>query len=172
MVDDPQGGAIYGSLVAAPVVSEVFREALPYLEIFRTQLSEEIIVPYLVGFTINEATERLSSIGLQYNIIGAGAGGNVLRTIPRDGQPIAQGGIVQVFMAEEDNKNVTIPNVIGLSPARANEILTNAGLNIRLTGTIHNDRATAFMQSIDPGEIVPEGTVVEVKFMFVDGHAG
>jgi len=176
IVDDPQGGQIYGSAVAAPVISEVFKEALPYLEIYQTQLSEEetalqnILVPYLVGVTMSEVEQRLNAIGLQANFIGTGR--TVIRTIPHDGQTIAPNGRVDVYMAEQDYNTAIVPDVYGMSLTKANEIITNAGLNIRLTGAIYNASAIAFEQSLAPGTEVAAGTVIEVEFRFIDGHTG
>ncbi|MCL2696789.1 MAG: penicillin-binding transpeptidase domain-containing protein [Oscillospiraceae bacterium] len=172
-------GLYYGSAVAAPVVSEVFRETLPYLEIFQTQLSEEelelqnVIIPYLVGMTRSEAALKLAADGLNYKFIGEESGNTVLYTVPTYGVPIARSGRVIVYLSEEDYTTGIVPNVIGLTLAQANERITNAGLNIRLTGgAINNARATAFVQGIEAGEEVPAGTVVEVEFRFVDGHTG
>jgi stage V sporulation protein D (sporulation-specific penicillin-binding protein) len=171
-------GLYYGSAVAAPVVAEVFRETLPYLEIYPTALSEEeqelqnIMVPFLVGLTREEAVLRLLEAGLNYDIVGADSGSSVLYTVPRDGAAIQPGGRVVVYMAEEESVFRIVPNVTGMTVAQANQAITNAGLNISLSGAITNAMALAFSQSIAPGEEVPLGTVIEVEFWFLDGHSG
>jgi len=178
MVDDPLGGQIYGSAVAAPVVSEVFKEMLPYLEIYKTALSEEerelenVSVPFLRDYTMSEAVEKLEAAGLRYQFVGADSGSRVLYTVPRDGQTIARNGTVVVYMAEQDYNTATVPDVYGMSLTRANEVITNAGLNIRLSGAVHNPSSIAFIQSIEAGTEVAAGTVVEVEFRFIDGHTG
>ncbi|MCL1822797.1 MAG: penicillin-binding transpeptidase domain-containing protein [Oscillospiraceae bacterium] len=178
IVDQPTGGSYYGSAVAAPVVSAVFKETLPYLEIYPSQMSEEelamqdTVVPYLKDMTETEALNKLAEAGLTANFQGLGSGNRVLYTVPQGGQPIAPNGTVVVYMAEEEYNMSTVPNVYGLSPAKVNEVMTNAGLNVKLTGTIYSDRATAYSQSLPEGTKVASGTVIEVKFIFVDGYAG
>jgi stage V sporulation protein D (sporulation-specific penicillin-binding protein) len=178
MVDDPQGGQIYGSAVAAPVVSAVFRETLPYLEIYPTQMSEEelalqdTVVPPLVGLTRHEVITRLNERGLNYRFIGEDEGNRVLYTVPIDGRTITRNGTVVIYLSEQDYITRVIPDVRGMSPARANEVITGAGFNIRLTGAIFNDQATAVAQSIEAGAEMPTGTIIEVDFMVIDGHAG
>jgi stage V sporulation protein D (sporulation-specific penicillin-binding protein) len=178
MVDDPRGGYIYGSAVAAPVVAAVFKETLPYLEIYPSQLSEEELlmqetaVPPLIGLTWQEAQARLNELGLNYKPVGEIHGNRVLYTVPVDGRTITRNGTVVVYMSEQDYNMSTVPNVRGMSPARANEVITGAGLNIRLTGAIFNSMAEAIYQSLEPGLLVAEGTVIEVDFTFVDGHTG
>ncbi|MDR2560017.1 MAG: PASTA domain-containing protein [Oscillospiraceae bacterium] len=172
-------GQFYGSAVAAPVVQAVFKETLPYLEIFQTQLSEEelelqnVMIPYLINATRSEAAERLIDAGLTYRFIGENSGNTVLYTVPPNGAQIARNGRVIVFLADEDYTTGIVPNVIGLTLAQANERITNAGLNIRMSGgALNNSMAVASSQSIEAGEVVPAGTVIEVEFWFVDGHTG
>jgi len=178
MVDDPQGGHIYGSAVAAPVVSAVFKETLPYLEIYPTQLSEEELalqdtaVPALIGLTRLEVITRLNTLGLNYRFVGEDDGNRVLYTVPAEGRTITRNGTVVIYMSEQDYNTGIVPDVRGMSPALANDIITSAGLNIRLSGAIYNSQARAVIQNIEPGEVVPSGTVIEVEFMFVDGHTG
>ncbi|MCL2020065.1 MAG: penicillin-binding transpeptidase domain-containing protein [Oscillospiraceae bacterium] len=180
IVDDPRGGYYYGSMVAAPVVSEVFKEALPYLEIYKQQLSEEeqelqnVMIPYLRELSRDDAVIELEAAGLQYSFVGDTVGNRVLYTEPRDGQMVARNSRVVVYMAEQDYTVCVVPDIVGrkLNLADANEIITNAGLNIRPAGAIYNSDAVAFLQSIEPGTEVAAGTVIEVEFRFVDGYAG
>ncbi|MCL2693637.1 MAG: penicillin-binding transpeptidase domain-containing protein, partial [Oscillospiraceae bacterium] len=96
MVDDPLGGQIYGSRVAAPVVSAVFKETLPYLEIFPTQVSEELntFVPNITDLTMHEAITRLNTAGLNYEFVGQDSGNRVLYTVPAAHQVIPKNGTV------------------------------------------------------------------------------
>ena len=81
-------------------------------------------------------------------------------------------GTIVVYFAEQDLRTSVVPNLSGLSPSQANEVIAGAGLNIRLTGTFLNPAANVISQSIEPGTEVPSGTVIEVDFLFVDGYAG
>ncbi|MCL2108985.1 MAG: penicillin-binding transpeptidase domain-containing protein [Oscillospiraceae bacterium] len=179
MVDDPRGGLYYGSAVAAPVVSAVFKETLPYLEIYPTQLSEEelaqqdTIVPVLTGLSRHQVVTELNERGLNHRFVGEDEGTRVIYTVPPANSPIPRGGEVVVYMSEQEAVTAIVPNVTGLSAAEANRLITNAGLNIKLTGgAINNNMAQSISQSVEAGRVVPLGTVVEVEFMVIDGHAG
>jgi beta-lactam-binding protein with PASTA domain len=62
---------------------------------------------------------------------------------------------------------VAVPNVIMMSPEKANKILTDAGLYMLPTGAIKSkvSTITAIHQSVPAGTQVKRGTVVEVEFL-------
>jgi beta-lactam-binding protein with PASTA domain len=58
-----------------------------------------------------------------------------------------------------------------MSAVAANQVLINAGLNIRILGTknyLSGTGATVISQSVAAGEVVPKGTVIEVTFRYLD----
>ncbi|MCL2086778.1 MAG: penicillin-binding transpeptidase domain-containing protein [Oscillospiraceae bacterium] len=169
-VDEPLSGTFYGSAVAAPVVSNVFRESLSYLEIYphytaEEQAAQEIAVPHLRGLSAIDASTSLNVVGLKAEFIGERTGGSVQFTVPQAGQKISRDGTVVVYLAEQDYIMSIVPSVIGMSILEANNAITNAGLNISLTGgAIENQYAKATAQSLEPFTSVASGTVVEVTF--------
>ncbi len=176
-VDDPLSGTYYGSAVAAPVVSAVFKECLPYLEIYAQFTAEELamqdtVVPYLKDLTAINAQTKLNSLGLNAKIVGEDLGEKVLYTVPTAGQQISKNGTVVLYMADVDQKTRTVPDVRGMTVEQANTTITNAGLNIRLSGgAIYNDSAKATSQSIEPYTEVPQGTIISVDFVInADGY--
>lgn len=74
-VDEPQG-TFYGGLVAAPVVGQILKDTLKYMDIEPKYSDKElgviekasIEVPNVVGMTIKEASKLLSKSKLQHNI--------------------------------------------------------------------------------------------------------
>lgn len=173
-VDDPRGDSYYGSAVAAPVVSAVFKECLPYLEIYPQYTAEEQqqqdeTVPYLIGMNKLDITAKLNTLGLNVNFIGEESGNKAIYTVPQPGQIISKNGTVVVYLSEQDKQYATVPNVYGKSVSEANSLITNAGLNIKLSGgAVYNERAKAQYMSVEAGETVPLGTVVEVSFVIDD----
>ena len=78
-VDEPSGGAYYGSLVAAPYGKQIFSEMFKYYGIEPTNLTEDlkkltktIEMPNLVGCSLADACETLGKLKLQYEIDGDG----------------------------------------------------------------------------------------------------
>ena len=70
------------------------------------------------------------------------------------------------------DRTVTVPSVVGMTPTQANQVLTNSGLNIRITGgAANNKRAQVSAQSVESGSTVPKGTIVEVQCL-ITGEDG
>jgi stage V sporulation protein D (sporulation-specific penicillin-binding protein) len=179
VVDEPMGDNFYGSQVAAPVVSAVFRESFAHLEIFPQFTEEEMqqqdtLVPNLLNLSTLDANVELNRRGLNSHEIGEGR--RVVRTVPEAGTPIGRGSTVVVYFCEEsaaDLAESTVPDVHGMSVSSANTAITNAGLNIRFAGgAVGNNNARAASMSIEPGTSLPRGTVIEVRFAVDDGHGG
>ncbi|MCI8604299.1 MAG: PASTA domain-containing protein [Ruminiclostridium sp.] len=176
MVDEPMNGQIYGSRVAAPVISAVFSECLDHMGIYAQYTAEELenqdtMVPYVLGTGGLTAISTLKTYGLNYEFVGD-ENGIVTTTVPGAGQLIPRGGKVVIYMDESEKKTVTVPNVIGMSAEQANAVITSAGLNIRVSGgAAENEKARAVIQSIEPNTEAYKGAVVEVTF-YLDDETG
>ncbi len=176
MVDEPMNGQIYGSRVAAPVISAVFSECLDHMGIYAQYTAEELenqdtMVPYVLGTGGLTAISTLKTYGLNYEFVGD-ENGIVTTTVPGAGQLIPRGGKVVIYMDESEKKTVTVPNVIGMSAEQANAVITSAGLNIRMSGgAAENEKARAVIQSIEPNTEAYKGAVVEVTF-YLDDETG
>lgn len=169
MVDEPTGGKYYGSLVAAPVVSAVFKEALPYLGYFPEYTVEElesmeISLPVVEGIAIEKAKNTLINSGLNVDVVGNGT--TVIKQIPAGGNQIPRSGKIILYTEEDyDEEYVTVPNVINMSLQDANVEITNAGLNIKPTGGAANQAGAYAMLQNYNGVEVPRGTIIEVMFV-------
>ncbi len=173
MVDEPYNGKIYGSAVAAPVISAVFSECLEYMGIYPQYTAEELAaqdttVPYLLGMDGLAAITSLNTYGLKYEIVGD-EHGKVVNTVPGASLTIPKGGTVVVYMDESPMKTALVPNVVGMTVQQANYALTSVGLNISLSGgAIENEKAKAVSQSVEAGTVANKGTVVRVEFALND----
>jgi len=171
MVDEPTGGAYYGSLVAAPVVSEVFKVALPYLGYFPEYTDEElakmsIVVPDMTNQTVANATSTLNSLSSDLKIEKVGNGETVLKQVPLSGNSLPRDGKIILYTEETSQEDLaTVPSVLNMSLQDANVAITNAGLNFKPTGGAKNHAgAYATEQNHQEGERVARGTIVEVAF--------
>jgi stage V sporulation protein D (sporulation-specific penicillin-binding protein) len=178
VVDEPNpGGApYYGSMVAAPVVSAVFKDSFQHLEIYpqftaEEQAMQDTVVPYIVNLSRMDVGMRLNAAGLEYRFIGNG--NRVLRTAPGAGSPIRRGSTVVIYTEEQESLTAVVPDVYGMSVSQANQVITDAGLNIRLSGgSVGNVNARAVYMSSLPGTRLTIGSVVDVQFSVNEGHGG
>ncbi|MCM1054322.1 MAG: penicillin-binding transpeptidase domain-containing protein [Bacteroides sp.] len=173
MVDEPMNGQIYGSRVAAPVISAVFSECLEHVGIYAQYTAEELenqdtTVPYILGSHGLNAISTLKKCGLNYEFIGD-ENGTVVSTVPGASLTIPKGGTVVIYMDDSEKKISVVPNVIGMTVEQANAAITSAGLNISLSGgAIENENAKAVSQSIEAGSEAYRGAVVDVTFFLND----
>lgn len=169
IVDEPTIGSRYGSTAAAPYVSKILTDVLPYLgiepEYTDSELAKmEINLPNYRGMSLDEAIMRVSEAGLSYEVIGSGTS-VINQTPPAKSTLSKDNGIVILYTSEEaDEKNAVVPNVIGMTAAEANKALANAGFNIHLDGILGGSGAVAIKQSITGGETAAKGSVITVEF--------
>ena len=179
MVDEPnardQNGSLmyYGSVVACPVVSNTFKEALPYLGYYPEYTDEELVelgitVPSVEGQTVESAGATIEALGLQYSTIGSGD--TVVAQIPARGSTLQRNGKVILYTDDDyETEYTTVPNIIGYSLSDVNTILTNANLNFKAgDGASSHSGSVAYSQNYGEGCIVPVGTIIEVVFIIKD----
>ena len=178
MADTPTGTQYYGSAVAAPVVSAVFKEGLPHLGIYPTYTAEELAkmdaaVPYVLGMEAQRAEAKLSAEGFDVRYVGDPASGaTVSNQIPASGTSIPKGSTVVLYLGSvSEYESGVIPDVTNMTVAQANEAITNAGFNIKISGgAADNSSAVATSQYPLGGTEAYKGNVVEVTFQ-VNGYA-
>lgn len=171
LADTPTGPEYYGSAVACPVVSAVFKEGLEHLGLYPTYTAEEqakmdTVVPWVIGSLSMYAESKFTAENLNVRFVGDTSGdASVTKTVPGSGATIPKGSTVVVYLGDAQTEYGTVPDVIGLSAAEANERITNAGFNIKLSGgAAANLDATATAQSLIAGGSFPKGSVIEVTF--------
>ncbi len=167
IVDEPTKGSCYGSTNAAPYVSKILADVLPYLGIEPQYTDEELAtleinLPNYRGLSLDEAIMRLSEAGLTYEIVGSGS--SVIDQVPPAKSTLSKdNGLVILYTSETtEEKTAVVPNVIGMTAAQANKALANAGFNIHLEGALNGSGAVVLYQSIDAGTVASKGTVITV----------
>ena len=177
MVDEPTKGTLYGSVVAAPYVANVMETILPYLGVEAVYTEKElekmaIKIPSFVGWTVSAARNYCKNNGLEIEIVGADEG-IIRRQYPEKDVVVEKSSARILAYTDKDTptETVQVPDVTGMSAVAANQVLINAGLNIRILGTknyLSGTGATVVSQSIKAGEVVAKGTCIEVTFRYLD----
>jgi len=167
LVDEPVG-SYYGGTIAAPVVSRVLEETLPYLGVEPQYDEDELdtvahAIDSFVGNTVSDAKSKITE-NYKCKVIGSGL--TVVRQVPKAGDTLAYGGTIVLYTDDVTSGKTVVPNVVGMTASAANQAIINAGLNITVVGTSpdHLDGAIAVTQSIEANQTVDKGTVITVDF--------
>lgn len=162
---NPQGSDYYGGKIAAPVVSQILSEVLPYLGIPSNGTEQEqnnsnnknITLPDVRNKTVSEAKKILENLGLKCDI-SESTDSLVSEQMPKPGTPLYSGSIVKLYSkGNEARVSSTVPDLKGMSLSQATNALKSKNLNIKSTGT-----GKVISQDPIAGKSVEEGTVINV----------
>ncbi len=172
VVDEPMIESVYGSTVAAPYISELLSEILPYLGVERQYTESdleklEISVSDYTGATTTAAIDDLTLNKLSYEIVGSG--GTVVSQSPAAGTVLKnEGGKIILYTDSSAEKEyVTVPDLVGITADAAENVLIYTGLNLKVNGATNGSSSTVISQSITPGITVEKGTVVEITLRYL-----
>jgi len=175
ILDEPGSPITYGGVIAAPVVGNIFRDTLRYLnvqpkyepETLEKITNEEIVVPNILNMPIGEATGLLKRKEIQFRFIGQGS--YVFDQLPKPGARINRNTKILIYFDPEEHYNLKIsnklvlPNFQGCSLRKVDEILNEMGLKLEAKGT-----------GMAVSQIPPAGTVVEpgrsIQIIFKPGE--
>ncbi len=167
MLDEPTGGNYYGGAISAPVGAKIMSDIMPYLGFEPQYTTEElkeisISVPNIVGEEISSAKSRINNLKLSYKVIGNGE--KVLKQLPEAGNTVHNGGTIILYTEESDSQTSTVPNLVGLTASEVNAAAAAAGINVKFSGNITDQKTLSYDQDINAGEVVSMGQIVTVYF--------
>lgn len=176
--DEPQptlnGGFSGGNAVAGPIFASIMEETLPYLNITPQYTEEELqelnkTAPNVTGKTLAEAYLDIGSMGLSYEVIGDEDDESlpVSMQIPKAGEVMPNDGKIILYTQnyDPDEHTVAVPDFTKETLSNAQYYANIYGVQIITNGGAAVEKGIVVSQSIEPGETVPEGTVVELKFV-------
>ena len=168
--DEPSDSVKYGSVVAAPYVSELLEKVLPYLEYESKNPKERITVGDYVGLSTEEAIKTLKASGIDYEIIGDGD--SIISQTPRSGDVVSASlSRVILYTEKREDEYVSVPALVGLSASDASAQLLSLGLNLCFNGVALPQGAgtyTVTHQSHPNGARVHRGTTVTLTVIKTD----
>ena len=177
---DPQAGSHEGGQIAAPVISQILSDALPYMGIpsdnasnssVNTNWADTITLPDVRNKTVADAKYILENIGLKVNlhITGDESTAIIKDQTPKLGASLEEGSVVCLY----DSDNITartpviVPNLKGLTAKEAKAKLREANLNISIEGS-----GKVISQSPSYDTEIEEGSIIKVilKQQITDVH--
>ena len=135
----PGSGDQYGSNNAAPYAGMILEEILPMLGIEPVYTEEElktitVNVGNYVGNSRSSAEYYLGELGCQYEFVGDG--NKVTAQSPAAGTSFTKSsGKIILYMGTEAQKDeYTVPDVVGMNAASANQLIINSGFAVKING--------------------------------------
>ncbi len=164
VVDEPTTAVKYGSVVAAPYVSNLLTKVLPYLEYESTEEKLNAEVDNYVGLDIEEAKKRLQDTEFEFEIIGNGS--TVISQTPGADDVITSAHSKILIYTSPTEDYVNVPSLVGMPLENAVKCAIDSGLNISISGS--GNGGTVISQSLPLGAIVKRGEVIDLKTLITD----
>ena len=164
VVDEPTTAVKYGSVVAAPYVSNLLTKVLPYLEYESTEEKLNREVDNYIGLDIEEAKKRLKSTEFEFEIIGTGS--TVISQTPGSDDVITSAHSKILIYTSPVEDFVNVPSLVGMSLENAVKCAIDSGLNVSISGS--GNGGTVISQSLPLGAIVKRGEVIDLKTLITD----
>ncbi len=165
IADSPTKGSLFGNYIAAPYVSKIMSEVLPYMGVEANYTQAEIrslqkTVRSYKGYSISSAVNSIENAGFKYKIYGTGT--KVTSQYPESGSTMfSEDGVIVLYTSDTEPVYVTVPNLIGKTVTEAEKILKKLNLNIYIKGSA--DSSIVINQSMAANSSVPEGTIIQVS---------
>ena len=169
VVDEPQSQVKYGSVVAAPYVSNLLTSILPYLEYNSSAESSEYTVGNYLGASVKTVTDNLKNQNINYIVIGNG--NTIIDQIPAaDVSILKSASTIYLYTEKREEEYTIVPSVVGLNIKEANILLTNSGLNVRINGGLSEKCTTLTVtsQSLPLDARVKKGSVITLTVLGTD----
>ena len=128
-------------------------------------------MPSVKGMKIDEATKTVNESGLKYHVVGDGD--TVIDQTPKAGVGLSNGAVGVLYTQEGASQKVIVPDLTDMSSVDCNIVLTNAGLNFKVSGPGKADTSgitKAVSQEPAPGTEVEAGSIVLVQFRYASAE--
>ena len=164
------GTLVFGGHMVAPVASTIMADVLPCLGIEPDYSAEELVsvdaaVPHVGGKAATDAVKQLKQEGFSVRLVGNGT--TVTDQTPVGGAIVPNDAEIILYLGVPKPTSLcTVPDVMGLSAAKANAAMTNAGLIMKVAGVTNTSSGNvhAIGQSVEAGTQLSAGEVVTVQF--------
>lgn len=154
-----------GGAVAAPIAANIMENVLEHLNIPKDysdtkDTTVKVNVPDVTQRTVGEATRMLTEAGLKYSVDTTNANAIVVSQVPAAGEILVEKSLVKLYLQGNDTRfNTIVPNIVGMDIVSATKTLSDANLNIKISGS-----GVVAYQAPPSGTSVEQGSVVRAEF--------
>ncbi|MCI8374248.1 MAG: Stk1 family PASTA domain-containing Ser/Thr kinase [Lachnospiraceae bacterium] len=133
---------------------------------------EEMAVPNVVGQSLDQAVRDLEEKGFTVDVAEAFddnvSKGNVISTTPKGESKASRGSLVRLVVSKgpEEDEEVSVPKIEGLTEAEAKDALKSAGLKSGTAKSVFSDNVEEgriVSQSVRNGTKVPKDTAISYE---------
>lgn len=170
VVDEPMCAVKYGSVVAAPYISNLMTTVLPYLGYKSNAPTLNVSVGNYVGMSVVASVSELEEKGIKYEVVGDGE--VVLSQTPGASDKITSSLSTVILYTVKSSEYAEVPSLVGLDAAEAMKLAVNSGLNVHIRGNSPENSAGSRVsaQSLTAGSVVRRGTVIELTILYYDSE--
>ncbi len=172
IVDEPNGGTLFGNTTAAPIAGEIFAETFRYLgiepryteeELEKIDEEERIEVPNILNISLKEAKSILAENELEYLVVNelfVKEDTVVIETGPKPGEKVERNSTISIYVESPDqNAELIVPDLKSKSVQEVKRVLNTMGLQLKVQG-----EGVAINQDPSPGTVVEKETIIVVEF--------
>ncbi|MDO5014879.1 MAG: Stk1 family PASTA domain-containing Ser/Thr kinase [Clostridia bacterium] len=128
-------------------------------------------IPLVVGFALNDANQALKQLGfnnveVKFEYSPDSVKGTVLKVEPSEGTEVDVSEKVVIYVASDvDERNVEVPNLIGINLEDAKAYLKEKDLSLGTVTEVPNTHKKGIIvfQSVDPKTPVPRNSKINVE---------
>ncbi len=147
VVYNPATSNPYGSRIAAPILSHILTDVLPYMGIASENsdttntvktIAQGTNVLNVKNKTLTEAKKLLENLGFKVITPETANSNAVLVTeqVPSGGTQVLQGSTIVLYTEESSGRtSVQVPNLVGMTLSEAKSVLSERNLNISYSGS-------------------------------------
>lgn len=161
---------IAGNIVKQSIEPNTVVKPGQSVELTVSKGKELIKVPRITGFTLDSVEKLIRDygfeIGVKSNEVNDAPANTVIRQLPEANEMVEAGTKIDIVVSlGPQEKKVTVPKLEGLSQATAISTISSSGL---ILGSINQEYSATvpendvISQSIESGELVSEGTTIDI----------
>ncbi|KPU44042.1 stage V sporulation protein D [Oxobacter pfennigii] len=161
-IDEPDPSNYYAGQIAAPLAGQIFKDIFVNANMKPDNSLKpviEVVIPNVIGLPVREAVNNLKNSGFEVEVKDKGT--TVIDMNPLAGISVVSGSKVILYTGNGQNYNnkVIVPNLNGMSPKEASEVLSSLDLKLKAIGD-------GYVTEQEPqvGEEVTTGSTIDAYF--------